>query len=443
MPTPLRGIEALLEVLHAGGVRYIFGNPGTTELPFNDALASDPRFEYILALQEVPLVAMADGYALASGKLGVACVHIACGLGTAMGMLYNAHIEGSPLMLIAGQQDRRLRLGEPVLEGDLVSVVRPWTKWAVEVQRVEDVPSAVRRAAQIAQTPPTGPVFLSLPVDVQMEAAGDVDLSGPSIPDRRVRPPMEALSRAANVLAQAQRPAILAGSRVTECGGCEALAEVAERLGAPIYAECATSHGRLPVSAAHPLYAGTLPLWIPDVRKILEQHDVVFVAGMNFLRLYLHHKPGNPVPPGVRIIHLDCNPGEIGKNYPVEIGLVGDLHAGLAELAGLVESRLDETRKRASDAVIEQGAQRRREMQSQLWAEIDSQRDMTPMSPLTLMGTLARALPAGTAVVDEAVTTNQNVFERTGVMVDPTLHIAHRGWALGWGLGCALGVKLA
>src|SRR5579871_3461259 len=133
----MTGIEAFLEVLAAAGVRHIFGNPGTTELPLNAALLRDDRFRYIFGIQEIPVIAMADGYAMATGQPAVVNLHAACGLGNGMGMIYNAHIEGTPLLITAGQQDRRLRLGEPVLDSDLVSVVRPWTKWAYEVQRVE------------------------------------------------------------------------------------------------------------------------------------------------------------------------------------------------------------------------------------------------------------------------------------------------------------------
>ena len=154
-----------------------------------------------------------------------------------------------------------------MLSGDMVSVVRPWTKWAAEVQRVEDVPTAVRRAIQTALTPPTGPVFLALPVDVQMEACDGLDLSPPCVPDRRVRPPLDALRRAAAVLAQAKNPAILAGSRVTECDAIAELVAVAERLGAPVLAEQATAHGRIPFPTDHPLYADGLPLWSPEVRR--------------------------------------------------------------------------------------------------------------------------------------------------------------------------------
>ena len=155
--------------------RHIFGNPGSTELPLNDALVGDDRIQYILGLQEVPVMSMADGFAMASGSLGVVNLHISCGLGSAMGMLYNAFREGTPLLVTAGQQDRRLRFEEPILWGDMVSVARPWTKWAVEVERVEDLPVALRRAVQSAMTPPTGPVFMSIPVDIQMEVSDALD----------------------------------------------------------------------------------------------------------------------------------------------------------------------------------------------------------------------------------------------------------------------------
>ena len=118
------GIQAMLELLHGSGVKHIFGNPGTTELPLNEALVTDRRFQYILGLQEVPVMAMADGYAMASGQLAVVNLHISCGLGHAMGILYNAFREGTPLLVTAGQQDRRLKFEEPILAGRLRTAVQ-------------------------------------------------------------------------------------------------------------------------------------------------------------------------------------------------------------------------------------------------------------------------------------------------------------------------------
>jgi benzoylformate decarboxylase len=437
------GIEALLEILAHAGVRHIFGNPGSTELPLNDALAKDSRFEYIFALQEVPLTAMADGYAMASGKLGVVCVHISPGLGNAMGMLYNAYCAGTPLLLVAGQQDRRLLVYEPVLAGDNVSVAKPWTKWSFEVQRVQDLPTAMRRAIQVALTPPTGPVFLSLPVDLQLERADDPDLAPPHVPDRRVRPPLGALQTTAKILAGARSPVILAGSRVTEADAVTELVALAEETGAPVLAESTTSHGRVPIPAGHPLYQGILPLWGADVRERLAEFDVIFVVGMNLLRLYIHGGAPRPIPEDARLIHLDANAWEVGKNYPVEVGLLGDPKAGLTELAQLISDMLSPEATHAAGQRREQYAARRAAESEALLAQIDAQRDQRPMTSLAMMGALSHVLPPNAAVVEEAVTSHHSVLEKLGVLSDPTGHMSHRGWALGWGLGSAIGVKLA
>ena len=424
-------------------MRYLFGNPGSTELPLSDALAADPRFAYILALHELPLLAMADGYAMASGQLGVACVHISGGLGNALGMIFNAYREGTPLLIVAGQQDRRLRFAEPAMAGDMVAVARPWTKWAAEVARVEDLPQAVRRAAQVALTPPTGPVFLALPVDVQVEPADGLDLRGPRLPDRRVRPPAEALAQTAALLVAARSPAILAGSRVLEAGGVAALAALAGQIGAPVFAEMQTSHGRLPLPADHPLYAGILPQWAPDIRARLAEFDVILVAGMNLLRELVYRGPAAAIPESVRLIQLDNDPWELGKNYPVEVALLGDPAAGLAELAERVAALQDADHAAAAAGRRAAHAARRAAERARLEAEIASQWDARPMTPLALMAALARVLPPNAAVIEEAATTHGNVLERLGVLRDPTGHFAHRGWVLGWGLGCAVGVKLA
>ena len=439
----MTGIEALLEMLAQAGVRHLFGNPGTTELPLNDAVAGDSRFAYILGLQEVPVVSMADGYAMASGRLGVANVHIACGLGNSMGMLYNAYCAGTPLLLTAGQQDRRLRIEEPVLVADLVEVARPWTKWSYEVQRVEDMPVAVRRAVQTALTPPTGPVFLALPLDVQMGSSEQLDLAPPHVPDRRVRPPRDALQQAAEILAAAKQPAILAGSRVTESQASSELAAVAQRLGAAVFDESATSHGRLPIATDHPCYAGALPLWSPDVGRLLAGYDVLFAVGINLLRQYLYHEPARPLPAEARLVQLDDHAWEIGKNYAVDVGLIGDPKAGLAELDSLLAERMSAEQVEAARRRCERHAARRAEEQAQLAADLRDQRDRRPMTAMTFMSAVGRVLPPHAAVVQEAPTTHQFLLERLGVLKNPTGYFAHRGWSLGWGLGCALGVKLA
>jgi benzoylformate decarboxylase len=436
------GARALLRMLADSGVTYLFGNPGTTELPLNDALIEEPRIRYILGLQEVPVMAMADGYAMASRKLGVVNLHISCGLGNAMGMLYNAFREGTPLLVTAGQQDRRLKFSEPILYGDMVSVARPWTKWAVEVARLEDLPAALRRAVQLALTPPTGPVFLALPMDLQM-AEADLDLRPPVVISRRVRPPLDAVARAAEALASAKNPAILAGSRVTEADAVAELVRVAEQLGAPAFSEPGHAHGRLSFPADHALYAQTLPLWAPDIASRLAEFDVLLVAGMDLLREYVYHGPKPAIPPHVRLIHFDESPYEIGKNFPVEVGVLGDSKESLCELGRLLAVEMSpEDRELAAGRGLAR-AQQHRKVQDELRRKIAARRDVRPLPAAVLMESLSAVLPADVAVVEEAVTTTNTMFERLGALKNTNGYFGHRGWALGWGLGCALGVKLA
>jgi benzoylformate decarboxylase len=445
----MNGIQSFLEVLAAAKIDRIFGNPGTTELPLNDAIVADKRFEYVLGIHEIPVVSMADGYAMASGRPAVVNVHVACGLGNAMGMLYNAHIEGTPLLITAGQQDRRLAFNQPVLWGDLTAVTRPWTKWSYEIQRPEDIAPATRRALQIAMTPPTGPVFLSLPVDIQMaELPDDSTLFAPANIATRVRGDTQALRALAKSLSTARNPVILAGSRVTEsgrgdtCGAPSQLASLAETLGATVYTEATSSHGRLPIDSSHALYGGRLPLWSNDLRSLLEPFDLVLVVGMNLFRLYIHEEgPDQPFDLKKQWAQIDCNADELGKNFPTQHAILGDITHLLADLRqSLAEIGFSST---DSEAKIEEAAQRRATEQT-AWDEslLKSWND-TPMSADVLMGCVCKTLPPGAVVVEEAVTTHGNRLEMMGLLQHAEHLFAHRGWALGWGIGCALGAQMA
>ncbi|MBX3413143.1 MAG: hypothetical protein KF708_10680 [Pirellulales bacterium] len=438
----MNGSFALLEMLHAAGVRYLFGNPGTTELPLMDAMLQDTRIKYILGLQEVPVVGMADGYSQASRGVGFVNLHISCGLGNAMGMIYNAYRAGTPLLITAGQTDRRLSFEEPILWSDMVSVARPWTKWAVEVNRVQDLPSALRRAVQTALTPPTGPVFLSLPMDIMSEEA-ELELTMPALLNTRTRPPVEALARAADVLAGAKNPAILVGSRVVERDAVAELVRVAERLGAPVISESGTTHGRLSFPADHPLSVLGLPLWSPEVNARLAEYDVLFVAGMDLLRQYVYHEPPRALPIASKIVHLDEDQWQIGKNYPVEVGLLGDTKMGLAELDTLLAERMKPAAVEAAKKRIAMHGEVQRKTQEAIRAKAVEERAMRPLSSITMMSALAGILPPDVAVIEEAVTSTNTMFERLGALKNTTGYFGHRGWALGWGLGCAIGVKLA
>jgi benzoylformate decarboxylase len=460
----MNGVHIMLDMLASCGVRYLFGNPGTTELPLSDAMADEKRIKYILALQELPAVAIADGYAQASRMPGVVNLHACCGLGNGMGMIYNAFREGTPLVITAGQQDQRMLFEEPILWGRMVDVVRPWTKWAEEIRRVEDIPSAIRRAVQMAMAPPTGPVFLTLPLDVQMAVGDCPDFRGHragtdanalagmvgedgtipfGLPDFQVRAPIEALRRAAEVLANAKRPGILVGSRICEADAVAELVSVAETLGAPVIHEATTSHGRCGFPCNHPLASTQLPFWSPEVRKYLDEFDVLLVAGMKLMQQYIYHEP-RPIPEHVRLVHIDEDPWQLNKNYPLEVGIIGHPKAALAELAVLLDESMTPTQRQAAKIRLEEHGLKRNGECAALRADAESQKDCRPISPLYFMETISRILPPDVAVIEEAPTTTMGGYiERSGALRNTSGYFAQRGWALGWGLNCAIGVKLA
>ena len=255
-----------------------------------DMLAQRDDIHYVLSLHEGVALAMAAGYAEASGKIGVTNFHVAPGLGNALGLIYTAYMSRTPLLVTAGQQDRRMQLEEPLLWGDLVQMARPYTKWAYEIPSPVDLPRAVRRAIKVALTPPTGPVFLSLPMDV-LEESADVDLAPTSRPDLRPGPLPELLARAAEVLGAAQTPTIIVGDRVSKSGALAEAVELAETLGARVYGEPQANSVAFP--ADHPLFAGVLPSLRQGIRRALEPADVVLVIGLNLFQpfLYMGEKP--------------------------------------------------------------------------------------------------------------------------------------------------------
>ena len=226
----ITGRSAFLALLKDEGITHLFGNPGTTELPIMHALKDHPDLTYVMAMQESLVVAIADGYSRASGRLVACNVHVAPGLGNAMGSLFNASFTGTPMILTAGQQEQGHGLMEPVLYGPLVQMAEPLVKWAVEVTRLEDLPRIVRRAAKIATTPPTGPVFISLPGDILNAEAG-IELGRSTRVDTRVKPSDEALQALAQRILKAQNPVIITGDEIVKSDALQEAAALAEALG--------------------------------------------------------------------------------------------------------------------------------------------------------------------------------------------------------------------
>src|SRR2546427_543254 len=328
--TYISGKAAFLQILRQEGVSVMFGNPGTTELPLMDGLAREPGIHYVLALQEAVAIAMADAYAQASGGLAAVNVHVSPGLGNAMGMLYDASKSGAPMLLTAGQHDQGFNVTEPILWSDLPPMAAPLVKWSTEARRLEDLPRIVHRAVKTAFSHPSGPVFLSLPVDV-LNAERDLDLGAPTRVAPRIVGDRAAIARAAELLAKAKNPVISAGDAVAHGDALAELAEVAELIGAPVITEGVASTCSLPFT--HPLHAGSMPRTGPPIRALLMRHDVLFSVGGDLFTLSLPDDV-DPMPPGLTVVHLDVNPWELGKNYPAEVAILGEPKATLPELRG-------------------------------------------------------------------------------------------------------------
>jgi benzoylformate decarboxylase len=434
----ISGRQAFLEVLKQEGVRYIFGNPGSTELPLMDALAGQKEIRYFLALHEGVAISMADGYARASGKLGVVNVHISPGIGNSMGMLYNAYKAGSPLLVTAGQQDQRFALTEPILWSDLPDVARPYVKWSYEIRRLEDLTRAIHRAAKVATSPPTGPVFISLPMDV-LSAEGEVDLASPTVVDPRIRPSHAAIEAAAEMLSKAKHPIIIAGDAVASGDAHSELARVAELIGAPVYQE--TFPGACNFPSSHPLSLGPLLRDQKVTRAALQGADVLFSVGADLLTMSLPSDV-DPMPPGLKIIHLDPNPWEIGKNYPAQIAMFGDPKETLPEMERALDERLNPDQRKEARLRQVRIREAREKTILQLRQKAREERNRLPMTSLVLTEVISDNLPRNAVLVDESITSGRALKDLLK-SEDPKSYYGIRGGGIGWGLPAALGVKLA
>jgi benzoylformate decarboxylase len=434
----MSGKRAFLDLLKQEGVEIVFGNPGTTELPLMDAFAVENDIRYILGLQEAALMAMADGYAQASGKLTVLNLHVAPGLGNAMGMLYDAQKAGSPILLTTGQQDTDYVVTEPILWADLPTLARPFVKWATEVHRVSDLPRLVHRAAKTALAPPTGPVFLSLPGDI-LKDEGEIDMLAPTRVAPRVRGDAAAVAAAAEILAQAKHPVIIAGDAVAQSHAHAELVELAELLGAPVYAEFVPSRATFPSS--HPLFRGQILRTQAGVRQALDAHDVLFSVGGDLFTWSLPSKI-EPLPPGLRLIHLDTDPWEIGKNYPAEAGILGDPKATLPELTAATRERMTSAARGLARDRLKTASDANTAERNALKAKARSLAGHTPVQPLALLEAIGEMLPRDAVVIEEALSSAPGI--RSLIRSDDAQsYFGLRGGGIGWGLPATIGVKLA
>ena len=433
------GRDAFLSLLADEGVDHLFGNPGTTELAIMEAVGKRGDIRFVLGLQESSVVAMADGFARASGRLTACNVHVAPGLGNAMGSLFSARFCRSPIILTAGQQEQGHGLMEPLLYGPLVAMAQPLVKWAIEVTRVEDLPRILRRAAKVATAPPAGPVFISLPGDI-LDGEAELDFGRSTRVEPTDRPADASIERLARRLLQAQRPVIVVGNEVSRYEAWAECAAMAEILGAAVYQQTVPDAAHFP--SEHRAFMGMLPRNQPKVREMLSAHDLLVSLGGDSLRMSVYN-PTDPLPEGLPIVQITEADWEIGKNYPVEIALRANVRETLAvlvpclhRLGGAAQDAA--ARARLNDLEKRNWSARR----ARLSAEYDQRAADRPIDPRYLMRRLATALPANAVVVEEALTAAGPLFDMLPYR-DPRCLVGLASGGIGFAVPGAIGASLA
>jgi benzoylformate decarboxylase len=435
----ITGRSAFLALLKDEGITHLFGNPGTTELPIMHALKDHPDLTYVMAMQESLVVAIADGYSRASGRLVACNVHVAPGLGNAMGSLYNAQFTGTPMILTAGQQEQGHGLMEPLLFGPLVRMAEPLVKWAVEVTRLEDLPRIVRRAAKIATTPPTGPVFISLPGDILNAEAG-IELGRSTRIDTRVKPSDDALQALAHRILKAERPVIIAGDEIVKSDALKEAAALAEVLGCPAYQQSAP-YGSHFLSES-PCFMGALTRSQTQVRETLSPYDLMIVLGADPLRMSVHSET-DPLPEGMPVVQIGLVDWDIAKNFGAEIALKADVRETLRALIPVLKAAggaaLEALAKQGIAALAAKNWTANRAKAVEKILKVSSR---SPIDPEWLTLQLVEAMPANAILVDEALTSSRQVLALRPYRDRYDFHALASG-GIGWGLPASVGVSLA
>ena len=413
--------DASFDLFRAHGMTTIFGNPGSTELPMLADFPGD--FRFVLGLHEAVVVGMADGYAQASGRPAIANLHTAPGVGNAMGAIFNAQANHSPVLVTAGQQARaQMTLQANLTNRDAIRMPHPLVKWAYEPARAEDVPLALARGIHLASLPPQGPTFVSIPMDDWGAEVDETDARAAierRVDGRAVANP-EAIARLAAQLDGASNPVMVAGPDIDASGGWDAAVGFAERQRLPVWATPAPGGGKLGFPEGHPNFRGVLPPAIGPVAQTLEGHDLILVVGSSVFPYY-PYIPGPLLPEGAELVAITSDPDEAAR-APMGDAIVADVGLSLAALLEVVP----ESSRPAPEP--NPGP-----------TEIPAE---DPLNSSTVHSALAEVFPEdGIVVLESPASTlalrNQLRLSRPGS------YYFSAGGGLGFGLAASVGVQLA
>jgi benzoylformate decarboxylase len=411
----------VFELLRKRSMTTVFGNPGSTELPMLTEFPAD--FRYVLGLQEATVVGLADGYAQASGRPTLVNLHTAPGVGNAMGAIFNAQANKSPLVITAGQQYRSLMtLQANLTNREATRMPHPLVKWSYEPPRAEDVPHALARAIHMAALPPRGPSFLSIPMD---DWGAEVDEGAVRHQSTRTvgaasQPGPETIAELAERLRRAERPALVAGPDIDASGGWDAAVRLAELQRLSVYATPAPGGGRIGFPEDHPLFQGILPPAVLPVGEMLAAHDLVLAVGTSVFPYY-PNVPGPLLADGTALVAITSDPDEAAR-APMGEAIVADPALTLAALAGTV----GESDRLAPPA-----------------REAPEPAPLTdPMNPSTAVRALAEVFPRDGVVVLESPSATLALRNQLRLS-EPGSYYFSSGGGLGFGMPAAIGVQLA
>ena len=420
--------EATFELFRAHGMTTIFGNPGSTELPMLADFPDD--FTYVLGLQELPVMGMADGFAQATGRPTHVNLHTAPGVGNAVGGIFNAQANKSPLVITAGQQVRpHITIEANLTNRDAVVGPQPYVKWSHEPPRAQEVPGALARAIHLASLPPRGPVFVSIPMD-DWNAEADEDRTVNAIGRAvrgRVGADPKALSDLADRLQSAANPVLIAGPDIDASGGWDAAIALAERQRLPVWASPATGGSRIGFPENHPQFLGVLPPAIGPLSQTLTGHDLLLVVGSSVFPYY-PYIPGPLLPEGASLVAITSDPGEAAR-APMGEAIVGDVAGALSALVALA-GESDRPAPQARPAPPDPSP-----------TSPDSG-SSDPMSGSEAMAALADAWPADGIAVLESPSSTLALRNRLRLSEPGSYYFGASG-GLGFGISAAVGVQLA
>ena len=404
---------AVLDLLRAFGMTSIFGNPGSTELPLFRGFPKD--FRYVLGLQEAVVVGMADGYAQATHNAAFVNLHSAAGVGNAMGNIFTAYRNRTPLVITAGQQARSILPYEPFLfSAQATELPKPYVKWSCEPARAEDVPLAIARAYYTAMLPPRGPVLVSIPADDWEKPCEPV---AARVVSTGIRPEPRVLDAIGEALDTSLRPAFVVGAAVDRDGAWDDVVRLAERHNAAVWV--APMSGRCSFPEDHPLFGGFLPPMREKIVNLLAGHDVIFALGAAAFTYHVEGA-GPHLPAGARLVQLIDDPN-IAAWTPRGTSAVGSVRLGVLDLLAREPPRpRGRPATRRPSPRVEPSA---------------------PMSVAFVMQTLAEIRDPAAIVVEEAPSSRQAMQSYLPILRSETFYTMCSG-GLGYAMPAAVGVAL-